>query len=122
MAKKDAMFWLGAGVVHISGKEYGPTDPLPTKSIEKEKLERWEKQGKIGPKNAVYVADAAGDQSGALAEAGAKIAALETQVKELTAAGVEAAEKIVGLETQVEDLTKPTDGKGGPAGPGKAGE
>lgn len=50
MAKTEAYFWMGAGVVQINGKDYGGNDPLPTSKIPSETLKRWKDSGKIGTK------------------------------------------------------------------------
>lgn len=48
MAKPE-MFWLGAGVVFIGGKEYGADEPLPPEAeIGKKKLAKWIAEKKVG--------------------------------------------------------------------------
>lgn len=88
MAKeKNVLFWLGAGVVQIDGKEYGADEPLPISQIPKATLDRWMKSGKVGGKIKAVGPDAV--------------------FKNLQAELAEAREEIVDLKNQVESLTTP---------------
>ncbi len=107
MAAKDEMFWLGAGVVQIDGKEYGADMPLPVSKVDKDTLKRWKDSGKVGGKlkaGGVDVDAVLANLQGDLKEARDVISA---QVKQADADQ----EKISDLEKQVEDLTDP-DAKG----------
>lgn len=108
MAAKDEMFWLGAGVVQIDGKEYGADMPLPTSKIDKARLKRWVDSGKVGGKlkvGGVDVDAVLANLQGDLKEERQKVTDLGKQAEADQ-------EKITGLEKQVEDLTAPeTDGK-----------
>jgi len=90
---KDNLYWIAAGVVSVDGKDYGINDALPVDKIEKEKLARWKKQGKIGGKIAPVKVNL-----------GEKIKELETELSE-------ANEKIVELEKLLEAATA-DDGSG----------
>jgi len=95
MAKeaKENLYWIAAGVVSVEGKDYGINDVLPVDKIDKDKLARWKKEGKIGAKVAPVKANL-----------GEKIKELETDL-------AEANEKIAELEKLLEAATA-DDGSG----------
>ncbi|MEE9499592.1 MAG: hypothetical protein V3V24_09665 [Nitrospinaceae bacterium] len=118
MAKgKDELFWMGAGVVQIGGKEYGADDPLPTDKIPKAQLDKWLESGKV---RGMVKAGGVGVEA-ILSNAQARVAELEKQLADSDAAKVAALDKcaelekesgedkarIAELEKQIETLTAP---------------
>jgi hypothetical protein len=99
MARKDELFWMGAGVVQIGGKEYGTDDPLPVDKIPKAQLDKWLESGKVRGK---VMVGAVGMEK-ILANAQARIAELEKQVADSDAAKIAALDKCAELEKQVAD-------------------
>lgn len=108
MAKKEELFWLGAGVIRIQGKHYGAGKPLPVDKLDKGVLARLIKKGKIGEiKQIVKV-----DPGKKLNAANAKIAELEEEVRQALSVVEVAREEcnlmqdtIAELEAQIVALT-----------------
>lgn len=96
MAKKT-YYWLGYGVVLIDGKKYKTGQKIPAGKVDPDRLESWEKAGKVG--TSLFTADD-GEALTAYQE-------MEAKAKEANAkvAGLNA--KISDLEKQVEELTDP---------------
>jgi predicted RNase H-like nuclease (RuvC/YqgF family) len=102
MAKND-LFWVAPGVVSVDGKEYGVNDALPVDKIDKKKLARWKKEGKVGAK----IAPVANTDKVLLENANKKISELQDEVadlsKQLKDSGSDD-EKIKGLEDKIDKL------------------
>ena len=95
MAKaKDEMYWLGAGVVQIGGKEYGADEPLPVSKIHKDTLDRWVASGKVGGKVQAGGSDAV-------------LKNLQEELAELRKQAVAYEATVAELRDQVESLTAP---------------
>lgn len=95
MAKeKNVLFWLGAGVVQIDGKEYGADEPLPISKIPKPKLDRWLESGKVGGKIQAVGPDAVFKN-------------MQEELAELRKQAGEYEAMVAELRKQVETLTPP---------------
>lgn len=95
MANKDELYWIAPGVVQVDGKDYGIDTALPVGKIEKDLLDKWKKQGKVGAK----IAAVSSDISAKLKEANDKIKELESDL-------AEANETIAGFEKELADLNE----------------
>jgi hypothetical protein len=88
---KNELFWTAGGVVQVDGKDYGINDALPVDKIDKDKLDRWKKDKKVGEKIAPVVKDGRDNQ---IAELKAELKEVKAEVKRLTAELAEATKPV----------------------------
>ena len=102
MAKKEIQqYWLGRGVIHINGKEYGAGDPLPVDKMDKKTLENQKKKGNIGEKIAPVGANDLETVNANLVE----------QLEEAQKANADLTKQLEEVTEQLEEATKPPKDK-----------